>query len=424
MLWVSVVNKMHQSLLQLASLQWGASRTGGFSLRTPLTLRFGEEIPEKTVKTTVITPVAPAPRPKSTKKAWHRILLISPICNLLGGISLIVGALMPASKPAAAPAVTEKTVQQGVNAAAVSNQVDAETRNQWDQVKGTLTQMGWVFTSIGSITGSINGMSLGYVYKQPGMVLASMASMMCAPLLMVDPSITLRSAMLLFGGPWLAGMGNRVKNEYSLEKGEAPREFDMAPLIDRKALEQLASGGKPMGLGGRIKSWLGHSGRMVRFVAGDQVVMVKSLATSFTQIRSKEKRKAEEEKRRNLASISGQMEQSLAQLKPSSTQNYVGAMLTYVGSVPMLFVGGSMPAVTEICTKLNALGGLCADSSLLMTAIKEKEKWLLVGIPMRVAGNAFMHTDIGTGVNLIGRVAVQNYFRKEITHGDDPKPHI
>lgn len=368
------------------------------------------------------------------QKIWHRVLLISPVANLMSGLCLVSSHFMPDAPKA--PATVFGAQGSGVNAQADPLQgLDIEAQKafdtDWASLKKTLNQLGWTLMSVGSMTGSINGLSLGLVSKQPSMALCSLISMSMAPLLLVDPSITVRSAMIFFAAPWLSGMGNKLNNEFNLKPGELPREREMAPLFRLKALREKIirqhpeKAKSPLTFRDWLGAWTTEAGETLKFVLDDQVLMLKNvggamghLASSPSQLKAEARKNLEE----TLAFLKNQRKELPDFLKPSATQNHVGAMLIYLGSVPMLFLGGPESMVTEVCTKLTAAGGGVSDISLFMTALQQRDKMLLVGIPLRNIGSAWMHTDLGTGATLVGRTMVQQYFVKQVQEKSSGQP--
>ncbi|MBY0405938.1 MAG: hypothetical protein K2X66_18695 [Cyanobacteria bacterium] len=347
------------------------------------------------------------------RQFWRKVLWISPLSNLLGGSLLITGACLPREAPQKAE--IQLTQEQ----------------TQWNQnladIKKTLTQLGWTFTATGSLMGCINGISLGYRYQQPSMVLAALSNMIASPILMIQPSVSLRAAMLLMGGPWMLGFANHVRNTLA-QKEEGPgggvrnttiRQYDMAPLISRHALQKSLLETLPQGTSLSVRQeilgWLTQAAGMVKFSVVDHGQMVNDLGQGL-----KKRLWGTPEPPQNPQSPPQTIPNTPeaipvdGKIVPSPMQNQLGAFLMYAGSIPMLVLSGESVWVNEICTKLIAAGSLASDSSLFFSAVHEKNKALMVGIPLRNLGGAFMHTDIGMGVNLLGRSVVQDHFRKEI----------
>jgi hypothetical protein len=358
------------------------------------------------------------------RQFWRKVLWISPLSNLLGGSLLITGACLPGEAPQKADLqITQEQAQWNQNLA---------------EIKKTLTQLGWTFTATGSLMGCINGISLGYRYQQPSMVLAALSNMIASPILMIQPSVSLRAAMLLMGGPWMLGFANHVRNTLAQKeegRGEGGvtnsniRQFDMAPLISRQALQksllEALPQGTPLSVRQEILGWLTQAAGMVKFSVVDHGQMVRDLGQGLKKRvwGTPESIQNPQSPLQSIPKNPGEIpleakeaakEENQGKIVPSPIQNQLGAFLMYAGSIPMLVLSGESVWVNEICTKLIAAGSLASDSSLFFSAVHEKNKALMVGIPLRNLGGAFMHTDIGMGVNLLGRSVVQDHFRKEI----------
>lgn len=342
-------------------------------------------------------------------------MFIPPITNLLGGLSLIASGLMPGSA-AAAPKPVETPTVISAPTATIEN---PETAQDWSRTKKLFNDMGWTLSTVGLFTGCINGVSLGFVSKQPSMVLSSIANLVTVPFLLVDPSITVRTAMWLFTGPWLAGFANKVHNDFKRKPGEEVLEFDMAPLVKLSALREKASTHGDKNL---AKTWLREAKHMFQFAGNDQVRIVKDTSSAFIQGVTQPKAVLEGT-RKSLREVydfmKGRRKETPDALQPNPMQNQLGAMLLYSGSIPILLLGGDSGIVTETCTKLAAAGFLSANTALFATAIQEKENMLAVALPLSVVGNAFMHTDIGMGTSQVATAGIQDYFRKQIVKGAD-----
>jgi hypothetical protein len=354
--------------------------------------------------------------------------MISPLANLLGGALLVGSAVMP-SAPEPARKTPEPTAQvQSANTALTTDAILPQ--DSWD-LQQVLRQLGWTFSSLGLLTGSINGLALGVHAKQPSMALAAVGSMIASPLLVVDPSLSVRAAMLFFAGPWLAGMGNKIQNEFNAAQGgEDFRSHDIRPLLSWKALrakhqvmaQDPEANPSPLAL---LKLWGQEAGHSLRFVAGDQWLLLKNTGrlAGQTVLAPRQTYQGIRDGAQGLKDfLKGHRADLPEAIQPSATQSHVGAMLVYSGSVPLLFVGGPETAVAEVCTKLAALGGAVAESALWLTAVQQRDKMLLVGIPLRTGGSAWMHTDAGMGVSLLGRAMVQQYFRHQVVSGGHSAP--
>lgn len=370
------------------------------------------------------------PPPPQKKRWWHRVLMISPLANLLGGALLVGSAVMPSASADPARKTLDPPVAQVQSAEMPFTVGRILPQDGWD-LQQVLRQLGWTFSSLGLLTGSINGLALGVHARQPSMALAAVGSMIASPLLVVDPSLSVRAAMLFFAGPWLAGMGNKIQNEFNAAQGrEDFRSHDIKPLLSLKALrakhQAMAQDPEadPSTLA-LLKLWGQEAGQSLSFIVGDQWLLLKNTGrlAGRTILAPRQTCQGLREGARGLKDfLKGNRTDLPEAIQPSATQSHVGAMLVYSGSVPLLFVGGPETAVAEVCTKLAALGGAVAESALWLTAVQQRDKMLLVGIPLRTGGSAWMHTDAGMGVSLLGRAMVQQYFRHQVVSGAHSVP--
>lgn len=369
----------------------------------------------------------PAPKQR-TRVLDHlkKVLVIAPWANLLGGISLVISALIPTGAAPPAQPATPTSAASRETEITTSLKIDNPAQRPTHDLaalKKIFRQMGWTLSTVGLVTGCMNGVALGYVSKQPSMVLSSVCNVITTPFLLVDPSISIRTAMWFFTGPWLSGFANKVQNERSLNPDHVNREMDMAPLINMKALRKTLKPEEkatPLALS---KAWLRESGKMLRFVGEDQVILVKSIYQSAAQV-VQNRKSIHTQTRQSMQELSdylkGTQKEVPAFIQPSALKNQIGAMLLYIGTVPILVLGGSSSEVNSVCTKLISTGILAANTSLFATGLIGKDKNLIVGIPLSVVGNAYMQTDGGMGVAQIGTAAIQNYFRKEVVKKSEP----
>jgi hypothetical protein len=345
-------------------------------------------------------PSVPKPQPKTKTKTtwWDRFLMIAPLSNVLGGVSLLTGALLPETKPVS----NIKNNKTATIQIAKSNETD---------YKQFFSQMGWTLSTVGMFTGCINGVSIGRSSKQPSMVLSSVACLIASPLLMVDPTMCARTAMWFFTAPWLIGYANTIRNKQNLPPGETPRELDMSAIFDKTALQSQASATSCS----MTKTWFKEIGKTLHFVAKDHLVLVSDSAKQLKTLVTQPKQLAQGVRQglsETLQMLRGQRKELPAFVNPSVSQNQVGAMLMYIGSTPILMMGGPVNQVTEVCTKLLALGALTANTSLFASGIKEKNASLLVGVPLSFVGSATMDQDWGMGLSQASTGLIQEYFRQ------------
>lgn len=329
--------------------------------------------------------------------------MIAPLSNVLGGVSLLTGALLPELK---STSNDEKHVSPAIQVA----QTQVANNNATDY-KEFFSQMGWTLSTVGMFTGCINGVSIGRASKQPSMVLSSVACLITSPLLMVDPTMCARTAMWFFTAPWLIGYANTIRNKQNLSPGETSRELDMSAIFDKTALKSQANAsGSSL-----TKTWFQEIGKSLHFVATDHLVLISDSAKQLKTLVTQPKQVAKGIQNgfsETLQMLRGQRKELPAFVNPSASQNQVGAMLMYIGSTPILMMGGPVNQVTEVCTKLLALGALTANTSLFASGIKEKNASLLVGVPLSFVGSAAMDKDWGMGLSQTATGLIQEYFRQ------------
>lgn len=383
------------------------------------------------------------------------LLYLAPITNLLGGALLVISALLPVHHP---PEIAqEKLVLGKKKSSGVDGDLDTELKNELpvipteaevkyankvlENIKHTLKDLdyrvfseenksflkdaGWDLTSAGILMSCVNRLAAGYVSKQPGMVVSSIGQMLTVPVLLIHPSVSAQAAMAFFLGPWLASAANKVRNKFDLEPGEKPREFDMAPLLQPKALETLMQEQNPSGTD-KFKAWCRHAFKMLKFVGTDQALLVKDTSKSLAHWwahRKDIKSHAGENIQEAYNYLIGKQEKTPELFEPSDTQNRVAAMLMYAGTVPILFLGGAPEGVMALCNGLRAAGNFTASIPLFATGIHNKELDMIIGIPLMAAGTAASHTDAGMGVSRIGMAGFMNHLRKEVKKHQEAEKH-
>jgi hypothetical protein len=364
-----------------------------------------EPLPEKEAKTPLIKPSVP--KLSWPKRLFNSVLGIAPFANLAGGLCLITGASLPTMYHA-----THRTPQgvqtEKTDAASQATLSQATLPKEWEDLRKGLIQMGWTITSLSAMAGNFNGIALGMTYKQPSMVLASLGGMAICPFLIMDPSVSVRTAMMLLGAPWLAGMANRFRNESS-PNTPVPLEpdlleYDLTWLWKPDELKAWAKAENIHGNTGLL--WGHYAAHGVGMVLKDQVRLFDSVGHGFGQLFKKKSPKQNE--------TPSTVNESTSLLTNSELHSRLGGVFYVLGGVPMLFLGGDAPLVNAIGSKLIGAAGFLGDSALFVKAVREKDGKLLLGIPVRNLGGAWFHTDLGAGVSYVGRSIVQQHFRQEV----------
>jgi hypothetical protein len=350
------------------------------------------------------------PKLRWPKRLFNSFLGIAPFANLSGGLCLITGASLPTVYHYTHPQT--ETVQQ--------NQTPSMPQ-EWEDLRKGLIRMGWTITSLSAMAGNFNGIALGMTYKQPSMVLASLGGMAICPFLIMDPTVSVRTAMMLLGAPWLAGMANRFRNESvrnaSGKEQNNPNapvalEYDMTRLWKPDELKAWATAQNLNGNNGVL--WGRYAAHGVGIVLKDQVRLFETVGQSLGQLFKKKPPK------QNEPPVTENQNTSL--LTNSELHSRLGGVFYMLGSIPMLILGGDAPLVNAIGSKLIGAAGFLGDSALFFKAVREKDGKLLVGIPVRNLGGAWFHTDLGAGVSYVGRSIVQQHFRQEVINHQKPEP--
>ena len=348
-------------------------------------------------------------QPGRLRRIGRKILLVSPLASLLGGAALMTSAFLPSHHAV-------NTSSPPVAVASAHPQATPQQQDAINNIKDILFRLGWTLGAIGTLTGGINGLSAGYSSKQPSMALGSIGQILAAPILVADPTVSARAALMTAIALFITGFANKMRNDFGLRPGEAPRELDMSPLVHKQALEQLVGNDDPSAMQ-LARAWAAQASKTLRFVGGDQVLMLTHGAKSIGHAAIHPKETLARQKKA-IAQFSQFVRRRRKEMpdfmKPSATQGQVGAMLMYLGSVPLLFLSGSIPVITDIGTKLIAAGSLTENTSLFAVGMNDGKfpaRALLIGVPMMTLGNAELHTDAGAAATMLASATYANFFR-------------
>lgn len=376
------------------------------------------------------------------KKSWTQrlgsmLLWGAPLCNVVGGPMLIASSLLPnaisLSNPfkttpqsQAAPAETPATPSELGEMARLTPEELKATETDLTALKETLKSLGWEICSVGFLGGAISGLAMGYVSKQPGMFMSSFSNIAMVPALLMFPdSFAVKAAVALSTAPWLTGYANIYRNQFRLKPGEKLREFDMAPLFSNEALKkQVRPDGTEMTTAEVAKARAQYSWDMMKFIGQDQVLIGKDIAESAVEATAygKEFAKNPKEKLQSGAKelgdayrfIRGKTTEAPEILKPSVFQNQCAAFLLYAGSLPILFLVGSVDAVNMAGKTMFTAGSALANLPMWAVGFNKKDQNLILGIPLMTAGTFTMDTTGGMGVMRLGEAGFMNYIRKEV----------
>jgi hypothetical protein len=282
-----------------------------------------------------------------------------------------------------------------------------------------MTDLGWGFSAVGLTAGGVNRMSAGLAKNQPSMAAAGLSMISIAPILAFHSSVSVRTAFLVAKALLFTGVAGRNKNLFEREPGEPVRELDMRPLYSLAALNSLVPEQASRRQVKLAQAYLRRAVETLRFIVADQAHAVHKTVVTLAQPVT-----APVQTIKGIGSASHQLWAFLQGrradapdvLKPSSTQNQVGACLMYLGGIPMLILEGEYPVVDAIGSKLIAAGTLTSLSSIFLEGFRRKDiagKAVLVGIPTMVAGTAALQTQLGMALHDAGIAIMDNFFRAE-----------
>jgi hypothetical protein len=252
---------------------------------------------------------------------------------------------------------------------------------------------------------------MGFRDKQPSMVVGNTLCLAMAPFFIAEPSVPLRAAYFLACAMFNAGFANKLQNELTANK---KREFDLQFLTDWKGWRDSLPEAERKQL---LNAWVGRAGAMLRFTLADQVLTVTSAGKSLGKVLAAPMASFNALKQMVAETnqyVQGQRKQLPdAMLNALPEQERVSVMLAYVGGLPILFLGGSLPAVNALGTKFFGASSLLANASLFVVGAHKNDwvgKALMVGIPLKVLGNAFLETNLGYGLEAVGHAPTSLYY--------------
>ncbi len=282
-------------------------------------------------------------------------------------------------------------------------------------LKQLLTQLGWSTIALSALTDGVNGVAAGYNTKQPSIALASLARVFInVPFLIIEPGTMARASFFALSAMFTTGYANKLHNDYNTS-GKPQRDFDLKPLINTDALRAITGDNNPTST--RLaKAWLAESGKMLKFVATDQALMMQDVSKSVASKGTHPIDSLKQLKQAILNTASFATKKSDKKpdyLDPSAFNSRLGAMLVYAGSIPIIVMTGDVSQINRLGSALIGSGLLAYNASLFLVGANEKgieNKALMVGIPLQVAGGSFIDTNIGMGISLVGGATISNYF--------------
>lgn len=373
-------------------------------------VRFAGENQTDDISPTQEKPVRQDNKKKSWKQKW---VYFSPLATLAGGLFLITSGFMSANQQVTVdePPSVEVVVE---DTPSVTASIDNATQTD-NSLKEVFSRLGWIAVTAGSLMGTLNGMAAGVRQKQPSMTLGSLIQTATLPLLVIDPTIPVRAAFFAAAALFTSGLSNKIKNDYASSETTGFREWDLEPLWNAKQLSDLTQSDPS------LKSWLNYLKNTTGFVVEDQKNLVLTSATMAKNL-LQHPTTPYKNMRQFLKDWHQAEQKSTVLPKPNHQLMKLGAMLTYAGSVPILFLAGRSDLIQQVGSALIASGTLTNNSTLFMLGASESglhHKSLMVGIPLNVAGTAFMANDIGMGVSLLGGAGISNYFA-HLAHTQSP----
>ncbi len=379
-------------------------------------LRFKSDSSDSTVHS---PPLPIASKNSAGTQLKRSTLWIAPIANILAAIFLGTSALLPSKTQ---PKIESTAISPKDEITTISPAQLEQAKGYMNDLKKLMSDLGWGLSAVGLTAGGINRLSAGLVKKQPSMAAAGLGMVSIAPILAFHSSVGVRTAFLVAKALLFTGVAGRNRNLFERNPGETPRELDMSPLYSISALRSLVPENASHRHIKLARAYLHRGLETLKFIAVDQYQTVRKTVVTLSKplISPIQTTKA-------IGSNGSQLWQFLRgtrtevpdALKPSSTQNQVGACLMYLGGIPMLILEGAYPLVDAIGAKLIAAGTLTSLSSVFLEGFRRKDfsgKAVLVGIPTMVAGTAALQTQLGMALHDAGIAVMDNYFRAE-AHG-------
>ncbi|MGE0200426.1 MAG: hypothetical protein AB7P76_05600 [Candidatus Melainabacteria bacterium] len=353
-----------------------------------------------------------APSEKTSKKPertlWQRFLLTAPIIGLAGGLAAVLGNRREAIKPLA-KLVGREVKQSGA-------------------MEGNLKKLGDVFIGFSVFLRSVSGIAQGVTTMQPAMILSNGIQMLPASVHALNwmPAIGKSKlgkladhfgAQLIFlGGLYTLGFANALKNKDPNTPDREKRTYDMTRF---KSVFDHDNGLTP---GERAKVFLRENLKMLKFIAGDHVQMMKEIFTPA---------KAENQPAAALHfdghSVSEEnvnwQEKAKAWIKaPMAKKSYMAVLCSYLGTLPIVFLGKRYPNISgnPVLVGFKFLNMLLANMAPFAIAMNRDDwrgKSPLLGVPLSVTGMALSHNKLGLAAGYLGDSITDNFFSSVAVDG-------
>ena len=339
--------------------------------------------------------------------------MISVISQLIGGGCLVTSALLPDDAKTEDKLIPETTIveqvtqtpeEQAAKALEKAGIVDVtdeirtqeleqQAQNNMNTLKDILTKLGWTSLAVGNFTSGIGIAGMGLKTNQPSALLGGLGVGVCAPLMVVDPSIPLRGALCASLATFFSGFANKIKNDFELKPGEEPREYNLNFLKEAKNWKGALTNKT------EAKKFASNSFDMLKFIAKDQVLLLTSAG------------KAVDQSVKKLFGIRKELPEFMT-IKPSSEQRRITSMLVYSGGLPLLFFGGNVESITMVAEKLIGAGFGLGNIGMFALGYNQKDSTrpaLLIGCPLKLIGDFMVTKDYGFGLSQMGS-ASHNYY--------------
>ena len=329
--------------------------------------------------------------------------------NLIGGPALIAGSVLtsitaPTTAPAeqTPPIVTEETSLKSPTETphVISNPPTevALSETEMEKLAKFLTQSGLTVIAASGILGSLSELGVGRKTKQPSYFLGNLLFLAFAPLLMIESQRVRGTAMALLGlaySGWANVIANRFVKKEANPLHSSPRENDFGFMFDTGFLKQLLKDPEARSIFSQ------KTLETIGFILKDQASVVLS-ARKAPQVLKLTLRQSMEALQ---AGLSGKK----LDIAPNTDRARLNPLLLYLGGGLMLVCGdGTNQALTALGAAFTGAGLMTGalESFAIGTQRKDWIGWSLRwGLPLKILGDFFNHTNWGYGTRTIGEAS-------------------
>ncbi|MBY0449414.1 MAG: hypothetical protein K2X01_02150 [Cyanobacteria bacterium] len=330
--------------------------------------------------------------------------------NLIGGPALIAGSILTSLAATAeqAPAVitapsTQTQLQPPSTAPHVISSPPTEvvlSAREMEKLAKFLTQSSLGLIAASGILGSLSELGVGRKTKQPSYFLGNLLFLAFAPLLAIESQRIRGLGMFLLGIAY-SGWANVVANRFvkkepdSVTPPEPERAQDFGFLFDATLLKQLLS--KP-----EARKIFSHKTiETLGFILKDQALVVLSArkAPKLMKLTLQQ----------SLEALRSGLSGKKLDIAPNADRARLNPLLLYLGGGLMLVCGdGTNQALTALGAAFTGTGLMTGalESFAIGTQRKDWIGWSLKwGLPLKILGDFFNHTNWGYGTRTIGEAS-------------------